>query len=71
MDRVTDAVDCFHQMTNELNLPDEHSEWVLGGWSAHLETGVIDYVMVSFRLQAPFRQEPGAPRRYSNGCRAV
>ena len=33
-DRVTDAVECFHQMTAELggemNLHGEHSEWALG-----------------------------------------
>ena len=34
MDRITDAVRCFHQMTTELggqlNLRGEHSKWVLG-----------------------------------------
>ena len=34
MDRVTDAVECFHQMTSELegevNQQGDHSEWALG-----------------------------------------
>ena len=47
MDRVTDAVDCFHQMTSELNLHDEHLEWILGEWSAHLGVGDIAYVTLS------------------------
>ena len=37
MDRVTDAVECFHQMTSalggEINLDGEQSDWALGEWS--------------------------------------
>ena len=36
IDRVADAVECFHQMMSELsertNLGNEHLEWTLGEW---------------------------------------
>ena len=39
IDRVTDAVECFHQMKIEMgeetNLYGEHSEWALGELVTH------------------------------------
>ena len=69
IDRVTDAVECFHQMETELggvmNLHGEHSEWALGEWSRI--PGVVTYVIPLVRLQAALPQGAGASRRYSSG----
>ncbi|KAF8548319.1 hypothetical protein OG21DRAFT_1489483 [Imleria badia] len=43
--RITDAVECFRQMTSELgrevNLDGEHQQWVLGGWARTAHTDIL------------------------------
>ena len=71
MDRITDATECFLQMTGELgkqmNSDRDLREWALGEWLC-----ISSYnCLPSVRLQATFLRETGTSRRCSNGCPAI
>ena len=74
MDHVTDAVECFNQMTSELggemNLHGEHLEWALGKWS-RIPCRCRRLPLFCVRIQAAFLEEIGASRRYSSGFPAI
>ena len=75
--RITDAVECFNEMTTELggetNMDGDVLQWASGEWSCTANIVMSLQTQDSFfvRLQAAFLRETGAFRRHGFECTAI